>query len=242
MAPYTFYTWGTPNGWKPSILLEELGVEYETKGVNIMSNTQKEDWFTAINPNGRIPALVDHTAGDQRVFESGAILWYLAEKEDKEGKFWPKDFGKRAEVMSWLMFQMGGVGPMQGQANHFVRFSSEKIAYGMNRYVEETKRLYGVMDQQLAKTEYLAGEQYTIADIAVFPWVALANITGVDYKTYPNLAKWFAKIYARPAVKKGLAVPAASPFLAGLDDEEQYKKAIEAANETIAKANADAKN
>jgi len=158
MAPYTLYTWGTPNGWKASVVLEELGVEYELKAVDISTNAQKEEWFTKINPNGRIPAIVDHGNKDQFVFETGAIMWYLCEKEAKGEEFWPKDLGKRAEIMSWLMYQMGGVGPMQGQANHFVRFSKEKIPYAMKRYVDETKRLFQVLDDQLSQHEWLAAD------------------------------------------------------------------------------------
>lgn len=239
MAPYTLYTFGTPNGWKAHVVLEELGVDYEVKEIDISKNVQKEEWFLKINPNGRIPAIVDHNSNELPVFETGAIMWYLCEKETAKGEqFWPKDLAKRAEVMSWLMYQMGGVGPMQGQANHFVRFAKDKIPYGIKRYVDETKRLYQVMDDHLSKHEWLAADQYTIADMANFCWVCVGPFAGVSWKAYPNLAKWVTKIYARPAVKKGLAVPSPSKFTGILDDPEAYDAMMKDANEILEKAEA----
>jgi GSH-dependent disulfide-bond oxidoreductase len=201
----TLYTAPTPNGHKASIALEELGIPYETVGVDLGKNVQKEPWFLAINPNGRIPAIVDHDAGDFPVFESGAILLYLAEK-DGSGRLLPKDAKGRSRVIQWLMFQMGGVGPMQGQANVFFRYFPEKIPAAISRYQNETRRLYTVLDAQLAKHEYLAGE-YSLADIATWPWVRIHGWAGVEIDGLDHLKRWIDAIAARPAVQRGLAVP-----------------------------------
>lgn len=199
----TLYTAATPNGHKASILLEELGVPYEVQALELMKQQQKEAAYLKINPNGRIPAIVDHDNGDFAVFESGAILIYLAEKF---GKFLPADVKGRSTVMQWLMFQMGGVGPMMGQANVFFRYFPEKIQPAIDRYQNEVKRLFGVMDGHLAQHQYLAGD-YSIADIATFPWVHTHEWSGVALDDYPHLARWHEEIRQRPAVQRGLLVP-----------------------------------
>ena len=201
----TLYTAPTPNGHKASITLEELGIPYEVVGIDLGKGVQKEPWFLAINPNGRIPAIVDRDAGDFPVFESGAIMLYLCEK-DGSGQLLPKDAKGRSRVIQWLMFQMGGVGPMQGQANVFFRYFPEKIPAAISRYQNETKRLYGVLDAQLAKHEWLAGD-YSLADIANYAWVRIHGWAGVEIDDLPNLRRWVDAIAARPAVQRGLAVP-----------------------------------
>jgi GSH-dependent disulfide-bond oxidoreductase len=201
----TLYTAPTPNGHKASITLEELAIPYKTVGIDLGKNVQKEPWFLAINPNGRIPAIVDHEAGDFPVFESGAIMLYLCEK-DGSGKLLPKDAKGRSRVIQWLMFQMGGVGPMQGQANVFFRYFPEKIPAAISRYQNETKRLYTVLDTQLAKTEWLAGD-YSLADIANYSWVRIHSWAGVEIDGLDHLKRWIDAIAARPAVQRGLAVP-----------------------------------
>ncbi len=198
------YTATTPNGRKVSIALEELGPPYEVHSIGLRRLEQKEPWYLAINPNGRIPAIVDRDDGNFAVFESGAILVYLAEKA---GRLLPLDRQGRSRVMQWLMFQMGGVGPMQGQANVFHRYFPEKIPVVIERYQNETRRLYGVLDRQLAKSEFLT-DDYSIADIAVYPWVAQHEWSGVDLAPFPHLARWFAQLGARPAVQRGMDVPA----------------------------------
>ncbi|MFM7347808.1 MAG: glutathione binding-like protein [Tagaea sp.] len=201
------YTWGTPNGRKVSVMLEECGLAYEVHTIDIGKNDQFKPEFVAINPNSKIPAIVDGDGPDGKpisVFESGAILIYLAEKT---GKFLPKDARGRTETLQWLMFQMGGVGPMFGQAHHFMKFAPVKIEYGIERYGKETKRLYGVMDARLAKVPYLAGAEYTIADMATYPWVARHEFHQVDLAAFPNVKRWFDALSARPGVAKGMAVP-----------------------------------
>jgi len=200
------YTWGTPNGRKVSIMLEELGLPYKTHAINIGKDDQFKPEFVAINPNSKIPAIVDPEGpgGKLPLFESGAILIYLAEKT---GKFLPQDARKRIIVLQWLMFQMGGVGPMFGQTHHFLRNAKEDVPYGKQRYHAETKRLYGVMNKRLGEAKYLAGDEYTIADIATFPWVSRYEWHQVDLNEFPNVKRWFDEIAARPAVKKGMAVP-----------------------------------
>ncbi|MBW2281328.1 MAG: glutathione S-transferase N-terminal domain-containing protein [Deltaproteobacteria bacterium] len=197
------YTAATPNGWKVSIMLEEVGLPYEVKQIHLDKLEQKEDWFLRINPNGRIPAIVDHDADDFAVFESGAILVYLAEKT---GQLLPADPKPRSTVLQWLMFQMAGVGPMQGQANVFFRYAPEKIDYAIHRYQNETKRLYTVLDAHLVDREYVAGD-YSIADIATWPWAILHGWAGVDIEDLPNLRAWIERVGARPAVQAGRAVP-----------------------------------
>lgn len=200
------YTWGTPNGRKVSVMLEELGLPYKTHAINIGKDDQFKPEFVAITPNSKIPAIVDPDGpgGKLPLFESGAILIYLAEKH---GRFLPKDARARAITMQWLMFQMGGVGPMFGQTHHFLRNAPEDVPYGKKRYHAETKRLYGVMNKRLGEAKYLAGDEYTIADIATFPWVARHEWHQVDLNEFPNVKRWFDEISARPAVKKGMAVP-----------------------------------
>ncbi|KAJ1984477.1 hypothetical protein H4R34_000624 [Dimargaris verticillata] len=212
-APITLYTFETPNGWKPSIVLEELNVRYNVKRLDISTNAQKEPWFLKINPNGRIPAIVDHQHGEFRVFESGAILLWLVQNYDPEHKLWPSDPKLQSEVMQWVMFQMAGVGPMQGQANHFALFTKEKVPYAIERYKNETKRLYMVLESQLDGQEYLVNNQYTIADITNFTWVLLHQLLDLDISDLPNLKAWLKRIAARPAVEKGLKVPQASKFM-----------------------------
>lgn len=197
------YTAPTPNGWKASVTLEELGLPYEVHPVNIMAGEQKTPEFLAINPNGRIPAIVDRDEGDFAVFESGALMIYLAEKT---GRLLPTDVRGRSTVIQWLMFQMGGVGPMMGQANVFYRYMPEKIQVAIDRYQQETKRLLTVLDTRLKNHEYLAGD-YSIADIANFCWVRTHPWSGVAIDDLPALQRWLAVIEARPAVERGVKVP-----------------------------------
>jgi GSH-dependent disulfide-bond oxidoreductase len=198
------YTAPTPNGWKASIMLEEIGMPYAVKPVRLDRLEQKEPSFLAINPNGRIPAIVDRDEGDFAVFESGAILVYLAEKS---GRLLPGDHRGRSLAMQWLMFQMGGVGPMQGQANVFFRYAPEKIPFAIERYQKETRRLYEVLDRRLGESEYLAGD-YSIADIATWPWVSIHGWAGVETEGLPHLERWLDAVGQRPAVQRGRAVPA----------------------------------
>jgi len=204
------YTATTPNGWKASVTLEELGLPYEVRPVSLLENEQKEDWFLAINPNGRIPAIVDREAGDFPVFESGAIMLYLCEKEGS-GRLLPKDPRERSRVIQWLMFQMSGVGPMQGQANVFFRYFPEKIPAAIDRYQHETRRLYEVLDAQLAKGDYLAGD-YSLADIASYCWIRIHKWAGVSVEGLPHLERWIEAVGSRPAVEKGCAVPVPFEF------------------------------
>ncbi|AXK56435.1 MULTISPECIES: glutathione S-transferase family protein [Pseudomonas] len=197
------YTAATPNGHKVSILLEELGLPYTVHALSFDKREQKAPAFLKINPNGRIPAIVDRDNGDFPVFESGAILVYLAERS---GQLLPADPKGRSIVMQWLMFQMGGVGPMQGQANVFFRYFPEKLQGAIDRYQHETRRLYEVLDTRLQQVEYLAGD-YSIADIATFPWVRGHEWSGVSVQGLPALQRWMAALEARPAVQRGLQVP-----------------------------------
>ena len=201
------YTAHTPNGWKVSILLEELEVPYEVHPIHLDRLEQKQPTFLKLSPNGRIPAIVDREAGDFPVFESGAILVYLAEKY---ARFLPADALCRSEALQWVMFQMGGIGPMQGQAHHFFRYAAEKIPYAIQRYQEETARLYRVLDTRLAEREYLAGD-YSIADMASWPWVRIHGWAGVDVDDMPHLSRWLEAVGARPAVQRGAAVPGSDP-------------------------------
>lgn len=197
------YTAPTPNGWKVSIALEEMGLEYRVRPIDLESREQKSDWYLALNPNGRIPTIVDRDEGDFPVFESGAILLYLAEKT---GLFLPTELRGRSRVIQWLMFQMGGVGPMQGQANVFYRYAPERIDYAIDRYRNETRRLYEVLDGQLAREEYLAGD-YSIADIATWPWVQGHQWAGIPIEGLPHLQRWLEAVGNRPAVQRGRDVP-----------------------------------
>ncbi|MFP2907065.1 glutathione S-transferase family protein [Pyxidicoccus sp. 3LFB2] len=211
------YTWTTPNGYKVSIALEELGLPYTVNAVDIGKGVQKQPEFLRINPNGRIPAIVDRAEGDFAVFESGAILLYLAEKT---GKLMPTEAKGRSRVIQWLMFQMSGVGPMQGQANVFFRYFPEKLQPAIDRYQNETRRLYTVLDAQLKESEYLAGE-YSIADIATWPWVRIHDWAGVSVDGLPHLQRWLKAIAERPAVKRGVDVP--FPLNPETTDEERAK-------------------
>jgi glutathione S-transferase/GST-like protein len=197
------YTAATPNGWKVSIALEELALPYEVHVIDLASGAQKEPWFTAINPNGRIPAIVDRDEGDFAVFESGAILVWLAEKTDRLMPSHPKG---RCLVMQWLMFQMGGVGPMMGQANVFTRYYPEQLPSVIDRYRRESRRLFEVLDRHLADEEWLAGD-YSIADIANFAWVRTHEWPGVSVEGLDHLQRWMAAIGERPAVQKGVTIP-----------------------------------
>ena len=201
------YTAATPNGWKASILLEELGLPYEVHVLDLRSGAQKEHWFTAINPNGRIPAIVDRGAGedggDFAVFESGAILLYLAEKT---GRLIPSDPKGRSLVVQWLMFQMGGVGPMMGQANVFTRYFPERLPEVIDRYRRESRRLFEVLDGHLANHEWLAGA-YSVADIANWSWVHTHEWPGVSVEGLEHLQRWMATIAERAAVQKGVTIP-----------------------------------
>lgn len=199
----SLYTAATPNGHKVSIALEELELPYELHLLDLAKQEQKQPAFLAINPNGRIPAIVDHDAEDFAVFESGAILVYLAEKT---GKLMPSDAKGRSRVLQWLMFQMAGVGPMMGQANVFFRYFPEKIQPAIDRYQGEVRRLFGVLDRHLASHAYLADE-YSIADIATFPWVRTHRWSGVAIDDFAHLRRWLAEIRARPAVQRGLERP-----------------------------------
>jgi len=197
------YTAATPNGHKVSIVLEELGLPYRVHALSFDKKEQKSADFLKINPNGRIPAIVDRANGDFAVFESGAILIYLAEQT---GKLMPSDPKGRSLVLQWLMFQMGGIGPMQGQANVFFRYFPEKLQGAIDRYQHETRRLYEVLDTRLQGVEFLAGE-YSIADIATFPWVRGYEWSGVSVEGLTALQRWMATLEARPAVQRGLQVP-----------------------------------
>jgi GST-like protein len=200
------YTWTTPNGRKVSIMLEECGLPYTVHPVNIGQGDQFKPEFVAINPNSKIPAIVDSDGPDGRPYammESGAILLYLA---GKTGKFLPQSVRGKYDAMQWLMFQMGGVGPMFGQVHHFLRSAKEMVPYAIERYTKETRRLYGVLNDRLKSHEYLAGE-YSIADIATYPWVARFEWHKTDLADYPHVKRWFDKLSARPAVQRGMAVP-----------------------------------
>jgi GST-like protein len=197
------YTAATPNGHKASIALEELGLPYQVHALSFERKEQKAAAFLRINPNGRIPAIVDRDNDDFAVFESGAILIYLAEKT---GQLLPRDAKGRSLALQWLMFQMGGVGPMQGQANVFFRYFPQKLQGAIDRYQHETRRLYEVLDARLGEVEYLAGD-YSIADIATFPWVRVHDWAGVSLDGLAHLQRWLDAIAARPAVQRGLQVP-----------------------------------
>ncbi|MBF2760553.1 MAG: glutathione S-transferase N-terminal domain-containing protein [Ectothiorhodospiraceae bacterium AqS1] len=199
-----FYTAATPNGYKVSIALEEMGIEYDLKVLSLSDGDQKKPEFLAINPNGRIPAIVDRDADDFAVFESGAILVYLAQKS---GRFFAEgDDRTRSVILQWLMFQMGGVGPMQGQANVFHRYFPERYEPAVRRYQNETRRLYQVLDTRLAEVEFLAGD-YSIADMATYPWVKIHDWSGVSVEGLDHLQRWIEAIRGRPAVEVGMRTP-----------------------------------
>ena len=214
------YTWPTPNGYKISIMLEEIGLPYTVHGVDIGKGDQFEPQFLRISPNNKIPAIVDSDGPGGKsisVFESGAILIYLAEKT---GKLLARDGASRYATLEWLMFQMGGVGPMLGQAHHFRMYAPEPMQYAIDRYTNESKRLYGVLDRRLRDHEYLAGE-YSIADIATMPWLRFPERQGVDIEEYPNVKRWRDAILARPAVQRGLTLLADRRQSAPMDQKSR---------------------
>ncbi len=201
------YTWPTPNGHKISIMLEELGCEYRVHPIDIGNGEQFAPEYVAINPNGKIPAIIDEEGPDGApltVFESGAILIYLAKKT---GSFLPADTRSRTQAMEWLMFQVGGLGPMLGQVQHFRRFAPQPVPYAIDRYTREAARLYGVLDRRLGDREFLVDSGYSIADIAAYPWVARHRWQGVTIDDFPNVRRWIEAIGRRPAVQRGMQVP-----------------------------------
>jgi GST-like protein len=202
MPMIDLYTWTTPNGRKASIMLEEIGLPYTVHPVDISKDEQFKPEFLKISPNNRIPAIVDRDTGTS-VFESGALMIYLA---DKTGKLLPKEGAARYQVLEWLMWQMGGIGPMLGQVHHFVKYNPGKAPYAEERYAKEAHRLYGVLNKRLEGRAFVA-DQYSIADIAIWPWISRFEWQAIDMKQYPNVKRWYETIAARPAVKKGYAVP-----------------------------------
>jgi GST-like protein len=201
------YTWGTPNGRKVSVMLEECGLPYNVHRIDIGKGDQFAPEYLEINPNGKIPSIVDPEGPDGKpiaMMESGAILVYLA---GKTGRFLPESARGKYVALQWLMFQMGHVGPMYGQVHHFLRAAKVEVPYAVERYVKEKDRLYGVLDRRLGAARFLAGDEYTIADIATYPWVARHEWHKTDLATYPNVKRWFDAIGARPAVQRGMAVP-----------------------------------
>ncbi len=216
------YTAATPNGHKISIALEEMGLEYKVNPIDLMSNEQKQAEFLAINPNGRIPAIIDRDNNDFTVFESGAILLYLAEKTKM---LLPEDVNSRSQVMQWLMFQNSGVGPMMGQANVFYRYFPEKIPAAIERYQNEGRRLFEVMNTQLSHHQYLAGDEYSIADISTWPWVRIHEWSGIDITKLPHLQRWLDELAERPACQIGISIPPPSDLT---DEElaEQIRKIV----------------
>ncbi|KAF1925585.1 glutathione S-transferase [Didymella exigua CBS 183.55] len=232
------YTTQTPNGIKISITLEELGLPYKVEKIDISKNTQKEDWFLAINPNGRIPALTDKFTDGKTVnlFESGSIMQYLVERYDTEHKIsYPKGTREYYDTNNWLFYQNAGVGPMQGQANHFGRYAPERIEYGVSRYVNETRRLYSVIDKHLAsdKRPYLVGDKCTIADIAHWGWVAAAGWAGIEIDDFPNLKAWEERMAERSGVEKGRHVPDPHKIKELLKDKARMEKSAADARKWI---------
>ncbi|MGM0563859.1 MAG: glutathione S-transferase family protein [Pseudomonadota bacterium] len=213
------YTASTPNGWKASVALEEMGLDYTVKPIRLDRGEQKAEDYLKLNPNGRIPTIVDRDNDDFVVFESGAIMLYLAEKT---GQFMPADARGRSEVTQWLMFQMGGVGPMMGQANVFYRYFPEKIPAAIERYQKETRRLFSVLDHRLEDNEYLAGD-YSIADMANWCWVRTHDWSGVSLEGFDALQRWVKAIDARPAARRGVEVP--EPFMPDGDEEKLTRTA-----------------
>lgn len=223
---FDLYTAPTPNGHKVSIALEELGLAYTVKPVNILGGEQRAPDYLKLNPNGRIPTLVDHDNDGFAIFESGAILVYLAEKT---GRLMPTDAKGRSRVLQWLMFQMGGVGPMMGQANVFHRYFPEKIPAVIDRYHNEGRRLFEVLDRRLAASEWLA-DDYSIADIATWPWVRIHKWSGISIEGLEHLQRWLKAMYARPACVKGIEVPFKLP---DLDNDKTAKAFASAARTTV---------
>ncbi|KAI1753605.1 glutathione S-transferase [Xylaria castorea] len=225
------YTAQTPNGIKITILLEELNLQYKTTTIEFSKNTQKEPWFLEINPNGRIPAMTDTLNGKQiRIFESGAMMQYIIDQYDKDHKVsYPFGTPEYYETISWLMWQMGGLGPMQGQLNHFNRYAPEKIQYGIDRYKSETRRLFRTLEDSLKKSKsgYLVGDRCTVADIASWGWVAVGKSSGVDPKEFPVLQEWIERMLKRPGVEKGRHVPSPHGYesIQSMTEEDFEKKA-----------------
>jgi len=216
--PIQLYYWPTPNGWKISIFLEETELPYTVHPINIMAGDQFQPEFLKISPNNKMPAIIDPDGPDgepMALFESGAILLYLA---DKTGQFLPTAPRPRYDAMQWLMFQMGGIGPMLGQAHHFRQYAPESIPYAIERYTKEATRLYGVLERRLQQVDYVAGD-YSIADMAIFPWIVSHDNQGQDLSHYPHLQRWFNAIQARPAVQRGLALLQEVRQGASLDEE-----------------------
>jgi GST-like protein len=223
--PIELYYWPTPNGWKITIMLEELGVPYEVRFVNIGKGEQFDPAFLRIAPNNRMPAIIDPDGPDGKpisIFESGAILQYLGRKF---GRFYPQDERTRVEVEQWLFWQVGGLGPMAGQAHHFRQYAPEKLPYAVDRYTNECNRLYGVMNKRLADREFLAGE-YSIADMASYPWVRPYRNQGQDLEEFPNLKRWFEAISARPAVVAAIAVGAEEREKSNLATDREAQKIL----------------
>ncbi len=219
------YTAATMNGWKPLIMLEELGVPYDLVPIDFDEREQTSDWFLQINPNGRIPAIVDRSAGDFAVFESGAVLWYLAEKY---GRLLPADPLLRSEVMQWLMFQVGGVGPMMGQAMYFQRIAAPQghtDDFAIERYVAESRRLLEVVDGRLRGRDWLVGDELTIADIALYPYARSYPWARVSIDGLPNLQAWFGRMEQRPGVRRGVQLPEPFPAFFGLQDDGRSEAA-----------------
>ncbi len=215
------YTWPTPNGAKAQIALEELGLAYEVHAIDIGAGDQFKPEFLKISPNNKIPALVDRDGPGGKplsVFESGAVLIYLAEKT---GRLLARKGAARYSALQWLMFQMANIGPMLGQASHFRFFSAEKYPYAIERFTNEAKRLYGVLDRRLGEAEYLAGAEYTIADIATFPWLRYWEMQGVNLPDYPNVKRWFDQVDARPGVQRGLQVLAERKLKGPITDAQR---------------------
>ena len=222
------YTSPTPNGHKASVTLEELALPYETHAIDLSKNVQKEEWFLKLNPNGRIPVIVDREADDFAVFETGAIMIYLAEKA---GRLLPTDAKGRSRTIQWLMFQMGGIGPMMGQANVFFRYFPEKIPSVIDRYQNESRRLFEVLDRGLGESEWLAGDAFTIADIANWCWVRTYKWSGVSVDGLPNLRRWLDAIKERPACRRGVEVPVKVADLT--KDEKAMEKFAENARKSL---------
>ena len=220
------YTAATPNGWKVSVTLEETGLPYEVKALKLSKLDQKQAWFLRINPNGRIPAIIDRDESDFPVFESGAILIYLAEKS---GQLLPQERKTRSVVLQWLMFQMGGIGPMMGQANIFYRYWNEKYQPAIDRYQNEAFRLFGVLDTRLQESEWLGGHDYSIADIANWSWVRTHRWSGVPLEGLEHLKRWMARIEERPASRRGVEVPEPSDVLVRDTSEESVRRLAESA-------------
>jgi glutathione S-transferase len=230
---FTLYTHGTPNGHKISIALELLEIPYKLVELSFEQLAAREDWFVKINPNSKIPVIVDHSNEDYVVFESGAILLYLARHYDPEHKLWPKDDKLQFDVIQWVMFQMSGIGPYFGQAHHFVYASPEKIEYATNRYVNEAKRLLTVLDLQLEGRKYIVSDQLTIADVITYSNVGFVQHLGIDYNDYPNVKNWLYSLDKHPKFIKGMNIPEPTQYIAIRNDPELYKKTLEESLETV---------